>query len=49
MPESNNFAGPNELMCVEGKKWLEVCQIVCKPFMILKMYSSVVHRGKTII
>ena len=46
MPESNNFAGPNELMRDEGKKWLEVCQIVCKPFMILKMHSSVVHRGR---
>jgi len=46
MPESNNFPlGPNGIMKSEGKKWLEVVQIVCKPFMILKLHCSIVHRG----
>lgn len=47
MPESNNFpGGPAEIMKNESKKWLEVAQLVCKPFMILKLYCSTVHRGK---
>jgi hypothetical protein len=47
MPESNNFLqGPTEIMKSEGKKFLEVTQLICKPFMILKLHCGIVHRGK---
>ncbi len=42
----NLVGGPNELRRQEGKKWFEICQVVCKSFMILKMHSGVVHRGR---
>jgi hypothetical protein len=41
----NYKGGPNEFMNKTSKKWLEVSQVVCKAFMILKMHSGVVHRG----
>ena len=43
---SYNFSGgPNELMKLAGKEFLEVCQLVSKSFMILKLHTGVVHRG----
>ena len=42
----NLEGGPNELRRRVGKNWLEVSQVVCKSFMILKMHCAVVHRGK---
>jgi hypothetical protein len=36
--------GPNKLMKSEKKMWLEVCQVVCEPFMLLKMHN-IAHRG----
>ena len=42
----NLEGGPNELRRREAKKWLEICQVVCQSFMVLKMHSAIVHRGK---
>ena len=50
MPESNNFTdGPDQIMKSERKKWLEIVQVVCKPFMILKLHCGIVHRGMVIL
>jgi len=38
--------GPNKLMRSEKRKWLNVCQLVCEPFMILKMHN-IAHRGES--
>jgi len=49
MPESNNFpGGPDQIMTSEGRKWLEIVQVVSKPFMILKLHCGIVHRGMVI-
>lgn len=36
--------GPNKLMKSEKRMWLEVCQVVCEPFMLLKMHN-IAHKG----
>jgi hypothetical protein len=38
--------GPNEVMQSDNRKWIELGQVICKSFTILKLYSGVVHRGK---
>jgi hypothetical protein len=42
---SNYFPEPTELMDDEGVDHLEVCQLVCKPYTLFKLYPGVVHRG----
>lgn len=45
MPPSNYFPDPHELFDGEGVSHMEVSQIISKPFTILKLAPSVLHRG----
>jgi hypothetical protein len=45
MPESQYFPEPHTLLDDEGVTHMEVCQVVCKPFAILKLFMSIMHRG----
>jgi hypothetical protein len=45
MPTSNYFPEPHVLLDDEGVTHMEVSQVVCKPFAILKLFPSIMHRG----
>lgn len=45
MPPSQYYPEPHQLLEIEKGPALEVSQVVCKPFSILKLFPGVVHRG----
>ncbi|EFC36787.1 predicted protein [Naegleria gruberi] len=45
MPPGEYFPRPFEIMTEEKSECLQVCQVVCKAFNLLKLHPGVCHRG----
>jgi len=45
MPANNYFPEPNEVMRLEGANHMEICQVISKPYTLLKLYPGTCHRG----